>query len=116
MIDELSIYTGALNAAKVKQRYLDSRPTYIAQERVTDLIKIYPTSFKSEIKVSLEGLKSQVIQMSIHSVSGMSVYQSECSIDGNESIIIGGLDELPKGIYTLSILTDQGTINRKLMK
>lgn len=115
-IDELSFYKGALSADKIKERYVSSRPSSIDKNLATSFVQVYPTRFNDQITLDFTCEKSQEMRISILSVSGMSVYQAAYRIDGNERLVISGLQSLPSGVYTLVVESPDGRIVRKIMK
>lgn len=118
-IDELVIYTGALSAVKVRNLYEEQRPSGAIDATtmsVTQRVKVYPTTFSDQITVTLDGLESENVTFIIHSASGMEMYNRSYFAEKHSPLTISGLNEWPNGLYTLTVITSEGTFTRKLIK
>ena len=118
-IDELVIYTGALSAVKVRNLYEEQRPSGAIDTTtmsVTQRVKVYPTTFSDQITVTLDGLESENVTFIIHSASGMEMYNRSYFAEKHSPLTISGLNEWVNGLYTLTVITSEGTFTRKLIK
>lgn len=118
-IDELVIYTGALSAVKVRNLYEEQRPSGAIDATtmsVTQRVKVYPTTFSDQITVTLDGLESENVTFIIHSASGMEMYNRSYFAEKHSPLTISGLNEWVNGLYTLTVITSEGTFTRKLIK
>lgn len=118
-IDELVIYTGALSAVKVRNLYEEQRPSGAIDETmmsVTQRVKVYPTTFSDQITVTLDGIENENVTFMIHSANGMEMYNRSYRAEKHSPLIISGLNAWPDGLYTLTVITSEGTFTRKLIK
>ena len=118
-IDELVIYTGVLSAVKVRNLYEEQRPSGAIDATtmsVTQRVKVYPTTFSDQITVTLDGLESENVTFIIHSASGMEMYNRSYFAEKHSPLTISGLNEWVNGLYTLTVITSEGTFTRKLIK
>ena len=117
-LDELTISTGALSAAKVKKMYEEHKAAGIDETTVsaTERVNVYPTVVDDYTRIVLNGVSNEMATFVIANMAGAEVYNRSYYIEGSEPLIISGLGELPAGVYTLSVTTSDGIYTRKLVK
>jgi len=74
-------------------------------------VEIYPNPFINEIKV--DNLSSAYYHLKIFSISGSLLFQREIN---NETKIHVNVSKLPKGLYILTLFSDIGVKNYKIVK
>lgn len=117
-IDELSIYEGAMNTSKVKQRYENPNVSGISDNRVnrTDFI-VYPALFTDELTLECSAGQSGRATVTIYSAAdGMSVHYGVYAIEAGAKIYLSGLSTLPAGSYIMAIESEGNRIVKKLLK
>lgn len=116
-IDELQIFEGAMSAAKVKERYLASRPTGIMDSPESrPEFNIYPSFFTDEINVEFPAGQSGRAVVSLYSTAGISVYRGVYAVEGGEKLYVSGLNSLPKGTYMIVVELGTTKLVKKLLK
>ena len=80
------------------------------------IVNIFPNPFTNSI--SLTGLEQEgIILYSITDVLGATILQGQKEIYGQEIVKIDNLDEIPEGIYILSISNNNGILKSiRIMK
>ncbi|MCD7711010.1 MAG: T9SS type A sorting domain-containing protein [Porphyromonadaceae bacterium] len=119
-LDELTIYTGALTAAKVRALYEAQRPTSGVNQPtvvpVTERVKVFPTTFDDQITILLNEISDENVTFIIHAIDGREVYRRTYFIENQSPLTISGMRDWTEGLYTLTVVTSEGTFTRKLLK
>lgn len=117
-LDELVVYTGALNATKIKELY-EKRPVDGIDETTalhSKCFTVYPTVFDDGVHVVFAEVVGEMVTFSLFDVSGTKVYCCRHYVDECGVLTVGGFDNLAAGIYTLAVATADGIYTRKLIK
>jgi uncharacterized protein YmfQ (DUF2313 family) len=79
-------------------------------------LKLYPNPARHTVLLRLENAKGSKATIVMHNLLGQPVLQKEVTIAGNLLQQQLDLQMLPKGVYLITITTDDGTIQKKLVK
>lgn len=104
-IDELHIYSGAMNASKVLDIYNgDEAPiANIKSDNATFAVR--PSAFENRIALTVPQQMNGNVQLKIVSINGQEAFARNYFVDGGATIHIDGLGSLPQGMYII-VLTD----------
>ena len=80
---------------------------------VSHRVIVYPTTFSDQITVTLDGFESENVTFIIHSASGMEMYNRSYFAEKHSPLTISGLNEWVNGLYTMKVITTEGTFTRK---
>ncbi|MCK6650000.1 MAG: T9SS type A sorting domain-containing protein, partial [Bacteroidia bacterium] len=83
----------------------------IDEAELNNLIHLFPNPANNQITIKLPALEKETYIMITNQI-GQTVISSQTS---NQSEVIA-IEQLAKGIYTVTIKTEHGTIHRKLIK
>ncbi len=109
LMDDLSIYQGALSAEEVQDNYQEGIATRV--EKVTNdqgVLMVYPMPFIKEFNVMLNDACNGWAKVIISDMSGRIVYTNEAMVQ-NRVMNISGLSYLRKGYYVCTIECSNGT-------
>lgn len=83
---------------------------------LSDLLIMSPNPAKEIVNISLGNLITNRLQIKIYDLSGKLFYEKEISNSISITNIPLNISELDGGIYIIHLITDQGTIIKKLIK
>ncbi|MDO4160550.1 MAG: LamG-like jellyroll fold domain-containing protein [Prevotellaceae bacterium] len=116
-VDEFMIYTGAMGAGTIADRYEEISSTGIGSVVVksSDWVSVRKTVISNQINMSFN-TAPQSVKVSLVDLSGSVVYSSPFNIDGHETLTVSGFDGLSSGLYILIIEGKDGTVTKKIIK
>jgi hypothetical protein len=95
--------------------YYEVENVGITENNVFEDVKLFPNPAQNLVNVSFRAPESRNLDVSIVTISGMMVFNQEVSnFNGTYSEAIN-ISDMAKGIYFLSLKTDQGNLVRKLV-
>lgn len=115
LMDELSVYEGALTQEEAAGHYLKGSATHIEDTRSEEACKAYPLPFSDALTIELAGETGSIAGVSFTDMTGQVVYQSVAPIE-NEVLRIDGLSQLPRGYYVCRIQSGRKILNVKVFK
>jgi serine protease AprX len=79
---------------------------------------VYPNPFRSGFQISFYSPKKQTVMIELFDITGKRLYSHAQTFDiySNESFFLSTADQLPSGIYMLTIKTDDKTYREKIVK
>lgn len=81
------------------------------------ITEIYPNPILNQLSLKLNGVKSQVVTLKIHSSGGNIQQQKQFKLrDNTKEIRLNGLDTLPAGIYILTVKTEEHYAAKRIIK
>ncbi len=80
-------------------------------------IFVHPNPFVNSINIDFTATRNGLAKISIHDNAGRLMMQMNKSVlSGSNTIHLNGLERLLKGVYILTVKTDDAEINQKLLK
>lgn len=80
-------------------------------------IDVHPNPFVNSVNIYLTASRNGLAKISIHDNAGRLIMQTNKAVlTGSNTINLNGLDRLLKGVYILTVQTDDAMINQKLLK
>ncbi|MEG2070613.1 MAG: T9SS type A sorting domain-containing protein, partial [Bacteroidales bacterium] len=107
-------YNGSVNQVSIADiRYLNFVDLMVAipKNQLPDYFSIYPNPTSSELRIVNE--KSLIQEIELFDMSGKRLYQNN---QYSQFAIMLDVSYLIPGVYLLKILTDQGSVTRKIVK
>lgn len=82
------------------------------------IVKTYPNPFINKLKVHFYIKKAQKVDVKITNLQGKTIFAEAYEFDseGLHYIELPFVKKLPNGLYSLSMLTNEGVITRKILK
>jgi len=77
-------------------------------------VSLFPNPTTGELKINIEGLSSGPIVIRLFDLYGQRVFADRYAISSGNYNTVMHLDELPAGVYFISILSGQNTYSRKV--
>jgi len=78
---------------------------------------IYPNPAKTDAQITVRLSSPSSVSVELYSMTGQMIYSKSEAFSSGETIILIPASRLPEGVYTLRIITAEGTvITRKLVK
>jgi hypothetical protein len=78
-------------------------------------IKTYPVPAADVLNIEFNMIKQGRAEISIVSVTGSAVYRNDLGSCTGKVSVTADIGNVPAGIYLLKIITDEGTLNRKIV-
>lgn len=80
-------------------------------------ISVLPNPFREELVINLEGNVAGTALIQLVDLSGRILHQQSTDIfSGRQSLLLDNLSDIPDGVYVVSVQTENGTYNQKLVK
>lgn len=80
-------------------------------------ISVHPNPFTDVVNVYFTSQRRGNVSISLRDNTGRTVYSSNRSVQsGSNTIMLNNLSQIPKGVYIISVKTDDAVINQKLIK
>jgi len=115
VMDEVTIYKGALSDAEVVENYQKGLQTGFGNSASITQARVYPSPFTHQLFVRSGKLQGNSADVTLISASGLTWYHTNAGIVNNE-IRLTGLDHLPKGSYLCYIGNNENKFVVKVMK
>jgi hypothetical protein len=82
------------------------------------LVKVFPNPFNANLSFHLYVKKGQEVEVEMYDARGIKVYSDKQLLNSASYnlIEITGLDKLEQGYYFLSVLTEEGRFNQKIVR
>ncbi|WP_432766841.1 T9SS type A sorting domain-containing protein [Xylanibacter muris] len=68
------------------------------------------------VNVKLNMKSSQTVRLAVYDAAGAQVFGRTYKAPAGGSIMAGGLDRLPAGIYLVKVVSSEGTVVKKITK
>lgn len=108
LMDDLSIYLGALSAEEVQDNYVEGSTTRIAKTiNDREALRVYPMPFTEEFDVLLDIEYNGIAKVSISDMTGQVMHTNNMIVK-NSIVNVSGLSSLKKGYYICTIEYDNG--------
>lgn len=116
LIDEVSIYKGALTAEEVLFKYNQGANVGIENDSFyKNSIRVYPNPFINEFNISLPNVNVDKAYVKIYSPSGQIVFNSKIDIIDSTVKVIG-LESINSGIYICNIIYGEEKASVRIIK
>jgi hypothetical protein len=80
-------------------------------------ISVMPNPFSSFINIELIAVKKNKVVMTLFNTAGQKIYTNSFPIQKGTSVFnINEFGALPKGVYVINIITEEGSRQQKLLK
>ena len=83
--------------------------------RLESLVEAFPNPFKTQLTIDCNNLRG-FIELTLFDAYGKAVQAFEGAPGSNRTLVISGLDDLPKGVYFLQLHSELRSETIKLMK
>lgn len=88
------------------------------QKTADELVKVYPNPFKDELSFHLYVKNSREVELNLYDSFGRKVYEDKRHMNSASYnlVEIQGLSKFERGIYFLTIYTDEDIISKRILK
>src|SRR5262249_53354074 len=77
---------------------------------------VYPNPFADQLQINIALTKDQFVNLRMTDLSGHQIFsRTQFCRSGSNAIFINNFAPVPKGIYLLQLITDQGSQNKTIL-
>ncbi|MES2779923.1 MAG: alkaline phosphatase PhoX [Bacteroidota bacterium] len=96
--------------------YSHTRTVNLTTENELSLNQVYPNPFSNELNISIDALKTEMVQLKLVDMNGAEVFVQSFQLNTGSNILSSNVAHLPSGIYIAQISTATEIFTYKLVK